>query len=363
MSDGIGIGIIGSGGIGRMHAEAAQRAGSRIVGCFDPNAGAAAALAADFADARALDDLDALLGLPGLDAVVVAAPNAHHVPLALRAMEAGRDVLLEKPMATSLAEADRLLAAASSSDRVLQVGFVCRCSPIAREVAALVAAGRLGRLYHARAQWWRRRGVPGLGGWFTTRAQSGGGVLLDLGVHVIDLVMHLAGRPVALRASGACTSLFGPRMRDYVHHEMWGGPPRFDGVCDVEDGATALIRFEGGLTLELALAWAANVVEERCGNGVTLLGERGGAAFDLWTDRIDVALEEEGRLADLRPRVVGTDLWDEGWTEQHRRFAGHVRARTAPEASAADGRAVQAILEAIYRSSEAGAEVPVAPAG
>ncbi len=356
-----GLGIIGAGGIGRMHADAAVRAGVRVAGFCDVNNDAATAAAADFEDAVACADLDQLLSRTAVDAVVIAVPNAFHKAAALTALAAGVNVLLEKPMALTLAECDEVVAAAASSSSVVQVGFVCRCSPVAQLVEQLIRSGRLGKIYHARGQWYRRRGIPGLGGWFTTKEVSGGGVLIDLGVHMIDLMLHLAGRPVATRANAVCTSMFGGALGDYVHHDMWGGPVRTNGTFDVEDGMAGMIRCGRDFTMELSLAWAANIVEEEMPAEILILGDRGGARFQLWEDHISVAVEEDGQLIDLRPRLASPEtVWDDGWTEQHRRFAKHCRDRTAPEASAEQGREVQAILDALYRSAEAGCEVEIA---
>lgn len=353
------LGIIGAGGIGNVHADAAVAAGSTVTAICDLIPSRAEQLAGrvgaelwttSAADVFASDDVDA---------VVIAVPNRSHKPLAIEALNAGCDVLLEKPMALSVAECNDIMAVASGSDRIVQLGFVCRQAPTARAVAGLIASGRLGRLYHAKAMLHRRRGIPGLGGWFTTRSESGGGVLIDLGVHVIDLVRHLAGSPDAVRVSGSCTSTFGNPIDGYTFSDMWAGPPDPDGTFDVEDAATALIRFDGGLTLDLSVSWAANLPEGILPDGIMLLGEKGGCFFDIWGSRLEVATEAGGLLEDTRPQVGVAEPWADGWRHQHEDFARHVEGRTSPTASVEDGRAVQAILDAIYASSDAGAEVAV----
>ena len=216
-------------------------------------------------------------------------------------------------------------------------------------------AGRLGTLYHLKANYYRRRGIPGLGGWFTTRALSGGGPLIDLGVHVIDLVLYLAGYPDPLRASGKVYANFGPRMRKYVYEDMWAGPPRFKGKCDVEDSAHALIRLDGGISFEMNTTWAGNFPDDSVNNLIGLFGDRGGLTFQLGGDTVKLATEEDGHNVDVTPKLRSAAPFE----QQLRTFAHNVKTRTAPHASGRCGQIVQAVLDAIYKSSEQDREVPI----
>jgi len=355
----LSLGIIGAGSIGTVHALAAVRNAMRVAAVWDIDCPKAATLAAKAPGARAACDLDDLLADPRVNAVIVATPNDTHAEIACRAIAAGKHVLLEKPMATSLAECDAIMAALARAKVRLQMGFVYRNAPAPRAVKAEIEAGRFGRIYHAKCSMYRRRGIPGLGGWFTTRARSGGGPLIDLGVHVIDQVLWLCGHPRAMRASGATYATFGPRMRDYVFEEMWAGPPRFDGVFDVEDHASALVRFEGGMTVELNVTWAGNIPDRQLPDGVTLFGERAGCRFTLLGDEVVIATEAGDTLVDRRLEFDATRALDRAFEDQLRSLERSVDGRSAPAASAADGRAVQAIIDAIDRSSRAQCEVEV----
>ncbi len=353
------LGIVGAGSAAALHAQAATGAGLHLAGVCDVDPGRAKELAAKYPGARATGTLSELFGRRDVDAVVVAVPNAQHRPVAIAAMRAGKDVLLEKPMAMSAAECDEIIACRRETGRVLQVGFVCRGAPAAEAARSLIAAGRLGRIYHAKAGIYRTRGIPGLGRWFTTRAQSGGGALMDLGVHLIDLVLYLSGHPRPARASAVCTSTFGNPVGRYEFEAMWAGPPDPRGVFDVEDAATALVRFEGGLSMELNVTWAADVPRGALRDALVLLGDRGGCMVDLWNNQVVLTTESGGRTIDEPQALPEGDAWAAAWRRQAERFAHAVAHRSEPIATGEQGRAVQALIDALYRSAAQGREVDV----
>ncbi len=355
----IGLGIVGAGTVARLHAAAAISVGARLGGVFDVDPDRAEVFAQEFPGATAQRTLDALLGRPDIAAVIVAVPNCYHKPVAIAAMHAGKDVLLEKPMALTVAECDEIVAVARQTGQMLQMGFVCRGAPAAMAARDVIEAGRLGRIYHVKASLYRRRGIPGLGRWFTTRAMSGGGALMDVGVHLIDLVMHLTSFPRPLRASAVCTGTFGSPIESYGYQEMWGGPPDPAGVFDVEDAVTALVRFDGGMSLELNVAWAANIDSDHLRDGVVLLGDTGGCVVDLWRNKLIVTTERDGQVVSEQQDLPAGDAWDIAWRRQAERFCRCVETRTPPQASAGDGRAVQTVVDALYRSADQEREVEV----
>jgi len=239
------------------------------------------------------------------------------------------------------------------------MGFVCRGAPAAVAARALVESGRLGRVYHIQASLYRQRGIPGLGRWFTTRAMSGGGVLMDVGVHLVDLALHLTGFPRPTRAGAVCTSTFGNPIESYGFQEMWSGPPDRDGVFDVEDAAAALVRFDGGMSLQLNVTWAADVSPEHMRDAVVLLGDKAGCVVDIWSNELTLTAGVDGEVVSEKQPLPEGDAWGEAWQLQAQRFSDCVRSRTPPEASAADGRAVQAVIDALYRSAAEHREVEV----
>jgi predicted dehydrogenase len=353
------IGIVGTGSIGRVHARHAARVGLPVVAAWDPKSSAVDAFRSERPEVTVEPSLEKLLARVDVDGVVIAVPNHLHESLAVQALRAGKHVLLEKPMATSVAACDRIVEASRAAGRHVQMGFVCRRMPAVEMARRCAEDGRLGRVYHAKASMYRRRGVPGLGGWFTTRSRSGGGPLIDLGVHLLDATLHLMGFPRVERASGATYATFGRRMRDYAHTNMWAGPPDFGGTCDVEDHATALLRCEGGATIELNAIWAMNVPDGALPDGIALFGERGGCRFGLQDRALTLATEAMGAPADLTPHFEGADPGQQAWDAQARAFARLLEGEGEPVATAAQGRAVQAVIDAIYRSAAEGREVEV----
>ena len=351
----IRLGIIGAGTIGEVHAKAAAEAGTTVACVADVDLDKAKLLAKEYEGCQATAVVKELLADESIDAVVVCVPNRWHKDLTIESLRAGKDVLLEKPMGLNVAECAEINAAAAESKRLLQIGLVYRLSSVGQAAKSVVDSGDLGKIYHAKAHLFRRRGVPGLGGWFTTKEVSGGGPLIDLGVHVIDISSWLMGSPKPTRVSGKVYSQFGKQMKDYVYEEMWAGPPKLDGVCDVEDSAHAMIHFEGGVSLDLQVSWAINMPTPNMESAETiaLFGDKGGLTFKLLGDHVDVAAERYGRNVDTRILLTETDQF----VEQARAFAHSVESRKAPVTTGQDGQYVQSIIDAIYASSETDQEV------
>ena len=351
----IRLGIIGAGSIGAVHAKAAKEAGTTVARIADVDLAKAKELADDYDGCVATAEMKELFADDAINAVAVCVPNRWHKEIAIEAMRAGKDVLLEKPMGLNKSECEELNAVATETERVLQVGMVYRYSSAGQAAKEVVESGDLGTIYHAKAHLFRRRGVPGLGGWFTTKALSGGGPLIDLGVHIIDITSWLMGFPQPQRVSGKVYSHFGKRMKDYVYEDMWAGPPRLEGVCDVEDSAHAMVYFEGGCSLDLQVSWAINLPTPNMESAETIgiFGDKGGLTFRLFGEHVDVATESYGRNVDTRILLTKTDQF----VEQARGFAHCVKSRDTPQATGQQGYLVQSVIDAIYESSESNQEI------
>ena len=217
----IKVGIIGCGAIGKVHADAYLATGQAdLVALCDIDQAKLAALGKHAGVDILLDDYRKLLASE-VEAVSVCVPNSLHAEMAIAALAAGKHLLLEKPVALNASQAGQIVAASEKAGTITQVGMVWRHSPQAKVLRDYVEAGHFGDIYHMRAVMVRRRGIPGMGRWFTTKAVSGGGPMIDLGVHWFDMAMFLSGLWQPTRVSAQVYAKFGPAMRDYRYVGMW----------------------------------------------------------------------------------------------------------------------------------------------
>ena len=344
------LGVIGAGAIGKKHADAIRSAGDTIAHVVDVNTQAGNDFAREYG-AHFSESPEKLWNDHAVDAVVVAVPNFLHKAMAIAAMRAGKDVLVEKPLALNLVECEQIADVVTETGRVLQVGFVHRYTGVGKQAKRLIDADSLGDIYFAQAMLLLRRGVPGLGRWFTNRKLSGGGTLIDVGVHLIDLSLYLLDFPDVLEVAGHTFDNFGVRMDGYAYEDMWSGPPNLSGICDVEDAAQALIRLSNGVALDLHVAWAGNYPNKFLPTScVTLCGKRSGIAFELFGDEVQQTSEENGKLVDRSFAVEENDFF----LEQYLDFRRSVESRVVRQADHRQASVTQGIVDAVYQSSRRG---------
>lgn len=353
----VSVGIVGCGGMGTTHANNVEAFGHEVVGGADVSEAVRESFAREF-DAPTYETFDELYAEAPLDAVIVTTPNKFHEPATVAALEAGIDVLCEKPLADTLEGAERIASAADRADAFCTVGFHNRFSTPVTIFEEYKAEGRFGTLTHVDVDYVRRRGIPGIGSWFTNEGLSGGGALVDIGVHVIDLALYLLEYPTVLEVSGIARSNFG-RDPAYVDPEGFAGNWDGDGTTfDVDDSATALIRCAGGKTISVDVAWAAN---RSPSDAVTVRGTDAGAAFSLGEDDLHI----------LETGTAGTDHYADTEVSGSLDRAGHeaelevfldgvLAGEAPPENTVEEGLAVQRVVDAIYRSSETGRAVRLA---
>jgi predicted dehydrogenase len=344
------VGVVGTGWAGEAHIAAyRQQSGVEVVAIADPRESRLAELAAKYGLAHTYTDYHDLVARDDLDIISVATPNHLHAPVTVAALESGKHVLCEKPLARELAEGETMVRAAMSAKRVLEVAFNHRQRGDVRVLKAHIDQGGLGNIYHAKATWMRRSGIPGMGGWFTTRAMAGGGPLIDLGVHVLDMALYLMGEPEVSAVSAATYAELGPRGR--------GGRGDNAGLTyEVEDLATAFIRLSNGVTLLLEASWA---VYGRHGDdfGVSLFGTEGGADIEVlnygWQNTLRIYGDTGGVPSVTRPEVT-QGLGHAGVVAD---FLAVVRSGDWAGHNGIAALRRSQIIEACYRSAQAGHEL------
>ncbi|AXR78071.1 Gfo/Idh/MocA family protein [Natrarchaeobaculum sulfurireducens] len=340
---GIRTGIVGLGNIGQYHAERLVDRNVTLVGGMDVVDEARRRFARRY-DVDVFEDHQQLYDT--VDAVIITTPNKYHEQYAIDAFERDLHVLLEKPLAHSLESATRIADAAADAESHGMVGFNNRFANAVRIVRDRLARGDLGEVTHVEANYVRRRGIPGRGSWFTRRQIAGGGALIDLGVHAIDLALYLLGYPPVEEVSGVTRGTFGAR-EDYAYLEMWAddaGPSGFD----VDDSASAFVRCRDGRTISLEVAWATN---RPATHEFIIRGTESAARFDLL----------EGDLSFHSASNVGADhLEDTGieatqndtHADEQQAFFDRILAENPHDNSVSEALTVQRVVDGIYRSSE-----------
>lgn len=347
------VGIIGLGTIGKVHADAyANCPSAELAATCDILPDRLAEVSEKYQVSARFTDYRNLLKTD-VTAVSICVPNNLHCEIAVAALRAGKNVLVEKPMTLNPGQAREIIAAQKKARKIVQVGMVNRQRPEAQLVREAVQAGQLGDIYHMRAVLIRRRGIPGLGGWFTTKAVSGGGPLIDIGVHWFDLCMYMSGLWNPTRVSATTYAKFGGNMRGYKYVSMWAGPPNYAGVCDVEDYAAGLVRFGQKATLSFEIAWAANAEETMY---IDLMGDKGGVRV-MDGKALKILTEHNGRIADIAPQF-NTEC--NPFHVQANKFMAACRGECPPAATTAEGLAVMRLMDGVYKSAKSGQEVKIA---
>jgi predicted dehydrogenase len=338
------IGIIGAGVIGHVHArliDSLADSGAVLAAVVDIDEQRSNELAQQYG-AKAYTDLGAALADPDLDAFSVCVPSGLHPEIAVRVIDAGRSVLIEKPLAITMAGAEQVAAAAEQADVTVGVVSQRRFQPPVRFIRSAIDGGLLGRVTSAvvESPFFRSQDYYDSGDWRGTLALDGGGALMNQGIHALDLLVWMLGRPVKVSAHTGCVAHTG---------------------IEVEDVVGATITFESGAIGVLLASTAANP-----GLPVRLAvhGDRGVVVMDdERITRFESTVEDAAAVAvpDGHPHP-GREDWgplDEAHRAQYADFLRSAGERTQPYVTLADGTRSLAVVLAIYESARSGRAVEI----
>ena len=345
------MGIVGAGWPGQQHARAVRAVqGAILESVAEPNEERATAFRKTYEPRKRFADYSDLLADAAIDAVINCLPNDLHFPVSLAALRAGKHVLCEKPPTLNSAEMRVLQEEAEKLGLVYFFSRQFRFTPAMRRAHDLIARDELGKIYFAEAVWVRSRGIPsGLGDWFTEKKRSGGGALIDIGVHALDSAWYLMGTPRPVSVTASVFQNFKHLVRS----------PLFD----VEDAAFAFIRFENDAVVQLKTSWAGNLTDEipeglyfgRELNNCTVYGTKATVRLKpltLFRDKNGNLIDEPLEPPDER----------DSFELQMQNFIDAILGRAAPVNNAQQAVYLMEMVDAIYLSSSTGHEVPIARA-
>jgi len=340
------IGIIGAGNIAQnAHLPAyLKQKDVELVAACDIKESRVKEVAEKYGMKYAVTDFHDLVAIDEIDAVSICTWNNAHAAAAIAAAKAGKHILCEKPMAMTVEEAENMVAAARENKVIFMMGFVNRFRPDSQVIKAMAEEGKFGDIYYSKAGYVRRRGTPL--GWFTDLSKSGGGPVIDIGVHAIDLTWYLMGKPKPVSVSAATYHKIGDYKTKGVGR--WVAFDTDNLVFETEDSANGLIRFENGATMNFEVSWAINGKDSE-GLYSTIHGDKAGASINPFM----IYGEEAQYLVDSAPTVTQQNSFE----NEIRHFLDCVKEGKEPLATAEDGLAVQKILNGIYTSAQSGKEI------
>ena len=246
------VGVIGVGGIARTHMPGwAESPHAEVVAGADLVPEALERWGADWNVKKLETDSAALINDPDIDIIDVCTPNMYHAPLSIAALEAGKHVICEKPLAPTPADVQRMIDARDKSGKMLMTAQHFRFAASSKALKEEIETGALGDIYHARSWMLRRTGIPTRLAFLSSK-HSGGGACIDIGVHILDLTLWMLGNPEPVSVTGVARSVLAENPKAFGRWPQFGRLP--EGM-DVEEMAMAFVRFETGATLVLEISW------------------------------------------------------------------------------------------------------------
>jgi predicted dehydrogenase len=346
------VGVIGVGGIaephflGHMLGWATSEHAEVVAGC-DINEAALQKWANMHNIKKLATDSSDLIGDPSIDIIDVCTPNRYHAPLAIAALEAGKHVICEKPLAPTPAEIRDMIAARDKSGKMLMTAQHFRFRGSSKAMKAEIETGALGDIYHARS-WMLRRAAFPLRPGLIMKSHSGGGPCIDIGVHILDLTLWFMGNPKPVAVTGVARAELAHREGSF---STSGGtiPPEFD----VEDFAAAFVRFENGATLILEVSWLLHHDTSKEDMQMWLYGTKGGCHWPKCEvyESNNTTRQHYNRVLKLTHDIL------EPHAQECVEFAQAIVDGAPSPVPAEQSLQVMTILEGIYQSQEIGAEV------
>ena len=301
-----------------------------------------------FGAIQALTDYKTALSDKEVEAVFILTPNYSHYTITMDALRAGKHVFCEKPITNNYALSKEMALEAEKQKKILNIGVCNRYHKSVELIREYVQNGKLGELYHIYCSFRNYRSIPGLGGAFTSKKESGGGVVIDWGIHFLDLILYITGDKIRSVSANTYDRL-GRDIPSYVFKDMWAGPPKLDGVFDVEEMASGFIRTSGA-SISFNGAWAQNINEREM--FVDFMGDKGGIRYQYGKD-FTFYTAENGMLQSIKPDYSIPNMYE----REDRRFIDAAR-RGLKTRNHIDYVLESArLLDAIYESAEKQGEI------
>jgi predicted dehydrogenase len=347
------FGVLGCGFIGKVHMDQIIKfnEGAALTGVYDPSKELSLQAKEKYGAKYDFSTPEELCFCSEIDAVVIASPNKTHAELAILAANNGKHVIIEKPMSLNAGDSRKIVDAVNKNDVISMVPHQMRWTPAAIKAKKLLESGELGEIYYVKAQWFRQSGIPGWGSWFTRFEESGGGPLIDVGVHMLDLSLHLSG------TNAKPKSVFGSTRAEFGPHKKglgsWGTPD-MNGVFDVEDFASALIKMDNGATVSLEVSWAANINDEDAAPSLLMMGSEGGVKFEVNKGK---SIKISGMKFGKNFTIESEEPQNDPRLEMLKHFVACVNEKRQTISPAFSGMTSNMIIDSIYESSRTGESV------
>jgi len=342
------IGIIGAGSISEYHIRAFQKLKDvEVAALCDLNKTRASEMALKYGIKFVYEKAEDMLADNGIDAVTICVWNKLHADLSIQALQQGKHVLCEKPMALNAMEAEKMLKAEEESGKLLMLGLVRRFDAKTEVAKGIVSGGELGNIYYAKAAYLRRDGQPG--GWFSDKSKSGGGALIDIGIHSLDLLLYLIDAGKVDSVSGKVFQF--PDMMSGIKGVFKYESSDRSKIHNVEDMVIATITFKNGIILNLEASWAQHINNET--KYMEIYGELGGLIVDP-----DIVLYSNNNGFSAK-RTFDIDI-DEGdpfqlmFDSEMAHFSDCIINGAECLSPSSEALELMKIIDAIYRSAELG---------